>query len=1030
MVFRYRVLLMSLIGAILASVPVCLADTAHTPTMKLEASYPRLSLMSMGSAKLTVKAIVSGGLSVPVDGSGATIAIASGLPVGVTAAFSSPSVAANSTVSWTMTLQGSTAASGSAGTLKIASTLRDGKTGKLYSATTSLALTVTFVAPILDFAPAVTHLPLTQGATVTDVFHFTPGGSFHGSIRLAILGLPSGITASWSSNPVGVSSGAGTSTLKLSADSSVPVNWYPFTVIATGDGLTVSRLYTAIVQQSSGVQVQLSQSKLTMKSMETASVTVTAVPLGKAAFSPDGTGAQASIASALPSGVSAAFGAPTVTSSGAVTWALTLSGSPLAVADNTTLVVSIQIVDANTAAVYSASQGLKLAVVLTPATLAFSPDATHVPVLQGASATDGFHFQTGGSFQGAIHLSIAGLPSGVTASWTSNPVTVSGGTGTSTLTLAANGTVKPEWYPFTVTATGDGLSLKWTYTVEVEPSIGVVTQMSQQSLTIEPLGTAAITVTAIPMNGIQVQPGAAGSSATVVSGLPTGVTGKWNAPSVTSKGALVWTLSLSADSSASAGDYPVQLAIAIVDRTSGLTYRANPSFPLLVGLLANVNIGSVPGAPIAPSFMGLSHEWGSAQTTMGSSSTGVNRIYRQLLTNLTSYGSGPLVVRIGGNSTDRTGEPTSATVQPFVELAETVGAHFSLGVNLGFSNVNLAVDQAKAYANSMPAGYLDELEVGNEPDLYAKNGTRPSNYTVQDYFSEFQNWQTNISPVIAGRTKLMGTAWGSPEMLSHAQEFEAAHAPALSAFSQHYYAINPQSQPAFDFLLKPAAATAGPSAVAAAVATTHGYGLPFRVGEMNSISDEGVHGISDAFGAALWAIDTMFEYAQVGVDGVNWEASVGNYDAPFLFNSSTTGGKTSYSLSAVTPLYYGLLVFQNATQNGARLLPVNLDTPANMKAWATVDASGDPRLVVINKDEVQTGTVSISLPGYTQANVLRLTAPSYQATSGVTLGGQTFDGSTDGTIQGTQTVETIEGNGGVFQLPMSITSAALVTFHR
>jgi hypothetical protein len=69
----------------------------------------------------------------------------------------------------------------------------------------------------------------------------------------------------------------------------------------------------------------------------------------------------------------------------------------------------------------------------------------------------------------------------------------------------------------------------------------------------------------------------------------------------------------------------------------------------------------------------------------------------------------------------------------------------------------------------------------------------------------------------------------------------------------------------------------------------------------------------------------------------------------------------------------------------------------------------------------------VSMPGYNHATVLRLTAPSYTSTSGIKFGGQTFDGSTDGTIQGTQTTETIEGVNGVFQLPMTVTSAALMT---
>jgi len=74
------------------------------------------------------------------------------------------------------------------------------------------------------------------------------------------------------------------------------------------------------------------------------------------------------------------------------------------------------------------------------------------------------------------------------------------------------------------------------------------------------------------------------------------------------------------------------------------------------------------------------------------------------------------------------------------------------------------------------------------------------------------------------------------------------------------------------------------------------------------------------------------------------------------------------------------------------------------------------------------GTVNITLSGYSHAQIYRLTAPTYQSTSGVTFAGQTFDGSKDGVIQGAQTIESIDVSDGIFQIPMPITSAALVIF--
>jgi hypothetical protein len=411
------------------------------------------------------------------------------------------------------------------------------------------------------------------------------------------------------------------------------------------------------------------------------------------------------------------------------------------------------------------------------------------------------------------------------------------------------------------------------------------------------------------------------------------------------------------------------------------------------------------------------------------SGAGINPIYRQLLTNLSSYGPGPMNIRIGGGSTDSSGEPTSTSTRPFAELAKAIGANFELGVNLGSDNVSLATDQAAAYASQMPAGSLAAIEIGNESDFYDNNGLRPSSYTVQNNLADFTTWEQSITPVIPSGMKFMIPSWGEPLLLaSNMQTLLTQNAGQLALISLHYYETDAGLNPAPDVLLTPAAATTVPSEITAAVAATNVAGVPFRMGEIGPADDGGIRGISDSFSAALWAVDIMFQFANEGVDGVNWQTSDANSNAPFYTQVLGSPSNPSYSLTFIHPLYYGLLLFQAATAQGTQLLPVNLVTSSNLTAWATVDTSGTPRLVIINKDETATGTVEVTEPGFNTASVLRLTAPSYTSSAGVTFAGQTFDGSTDGTIQGSKNVETITGTNGVFQLPMPITSAALVIF--
>jgi hypothetical protein len=56
-----------------------------------------------------------------------------------------------------------------------------------------------------------------------------------------------------------------------------------------------------------------------------------------------------------------------------------------------------------------------------------------------------------------------------------------------------------------------------------------------------------------------------------------------------------------------------------------------------------------------------------------------------------------------------------------------------------------------------------------------------------------------------------------------------------------------------------------------------------------------------------------------------------------------------------------------------------------------------------------------------------MTASNYQATSGVTIAGQTFDGSTDGTAQGGAYGETVAAVNGVYSVALAPTSAAILT---
>jgi hypothetical protein len=215
--------------------------------------------------------------------------------------------------------------------------------------------------------------------------------------------------------------------------------------------------------------------------------------------------------------------------------------------------------------------------------------------------------------------------------------------------------------------------------------------------------------------------------------------------------------------------------------------------------------------------------------------------------------------------------------------------------------------------------------------------------------------------------------------------------------------------------------------VANYVPLAHQQGQVFRIGEMNSIDSGGTAGISNAFQSALWALDTMFEYANVGVDGVNWHGTSGCNYCAFTFSTMNVDGRYAYTLQKVNPLYYGLLMFHMATGNTARLLPVNLNTGANIKVWAAMDQSSNVHVIIINKDKSFAGNINVSLPGFGDGQVVRLVAPGYQSTDGISIGGQTFDGSIDGKLVGSPTPESISPNNGSYTVTLEPTSAVMLT---
>lgn len=73
-----------------------------------------------------------------------------------------------------------------------------------------------------------------------------------------------------------------------------------------------------------------------------------------------------------------------------------------------------------------------------------------------------------------------------------------------------------------------------------------------------------------------------------------------------------------------------------------------------------------------------------------------------------------------------------------------IGTHVIWGVNFGNGTVQNAAAMAQSIANAFSAGgaaqsagvILDAIQIGNEPDLYARHGNRSATYNIQSYLNE------------------------------------------------------------------------------------------------------------------------------------------------------------------------------------------------------------------------------------------------------------------------------------------------------
>jgi uncharacterized membrane protein len=283
--------------------------------------------------------------------------------------------------------------------------------------------------------------------------------------------------------------------------------------------------------------------------------------------------------STLPAGVTAQWTATPITGvSGVSSTAETLTLTASATAAVTSAAVTVTAAGDN----LTAAQPVTLKVLAATPTLTVTPASNSLSVLQGASVTDSFGFSGNAVYNGPITLSVSGLPSGVTASWSVSPLTLSNEAGTSVLTLKATAAAPPAGATITVTAVGDNLTVKKQITLQVLQAPSISAALLPTSVSMPSTGSASSTVTITPAGGLTIT-AAQDALGIGLSGVPNGVSIRWNNPTISSAGVVTVTMTLTGSSAAVAGAYNIGMSVVIQNR-AGTQYPTTASLPVTLTL--------------------------------------------------------------------------------------------------------------------------------------------------------------------------------------------------------------------------------------------------------------------------------------------------------------------------------------------------------------------------------------------------------------------------------------------------------------
>ena len=303
-------------------------------------------------------------------------------------------------------------------------------------------------APDFTVSASPSTATTTPGGTASYSVSVAGVNGFTGDVSLSLAGL-SAAQAGWAFGPAVVTGGSGTARVDVTTTANIAPGSYLLALTGTSGSTTRTAYATLVIPAPPNFSMAVSPGSSTVPAGDTTTYTVTV-----GAFNGFAGNVTLSVAG-LPAGVgSAAFNPTAITGAGSSQLRITT----LATASPGTYPLTV------TGTSGSLSHTATVVLTVTARDFTFSVSPSSAAVTRGQTASYTISVGSVGGFGGAVSLSVAGLPTGTTATFSANPV---GPAGSSTLRLRTTSSTPRAGYTITVTGTAGALAHQVQVTLTV-----------------------------------------------------------------------------------------------------------------------------------------------------------------------------------------------------------------------------------------------------------------------------------------------------------------------------------------------------------------------------------------------------------------------------------------------------------------------------------------------------------------------------------------------------------------------------------